>query len=72
MSLALANQGVVVTQELLARVMQMPVNPHRANHAWGWRKRQGLAVLANMIIPRDKQVMPASVLPASKFEQQGE
>jgi hypothetical protein len=71
-SLALANLGVHVSAELLQRVMQMPVNPHRANHAWGWRKRQGLAVLANMIIPRDKQVMPASVLPASKFEQQGE
>jgi hypothetical protein len=67
-SLALANQGVVVTQELLARVMQMPIDPHRAHSAWGWRKRLGFAALANMI-PSEKRVMPASVLPGEKFEQ---
>jgi hypothetical protein len=67
--LAIQNVGVVVSAELLQRVMQMPVNPHRANHAWGWRKRQGLAVLASMI-PSEKRVMPASVLPASKFEKE--
>jgi hypothetical protein len=70
-SLAIANVGVHVSQELLQRVMAMPPNPHRSCHVWGLRKRQRLAVLASSI-PSEKQVMPASVLPASKFEQQGE
>jgi hypothetical protein len=52
-ALALGHQGVVVTQELLQRVMQMPVNPHRRYSAWGFQKRQDFANLANMVIPRE-------------------
>src|SRR6516165_10171180 len=63
-ALALGHQGVVVTSELLRRVMSMPVN--RKHTAWGFRRR---AALANMVIPREQQCYPRSALPASKFEQ---
>ena len=65
--LALANQGVVVTSELLQRVTAMPAT--RKHTAWGFRRR---AALANMVIPREQQCYPRSVLPAEKFEKGGE
>jgi len=61
-ALALGHQGVVVTSELLARVMSMPVNPARKHTAWGFRRR---AALASFL-----QTYPRSVLPAEKFQQQ--
>jgi hypothetical protein len=51
-ALAMANQGVHVTPELLQRVMSMPPNPARRYSAWGLRKR---AAAMNMIIPRGQQ-----------------
>ena len=51
-ALALANQGVHVSPELLQRVLSMPVNPARKHTAWGFRRR---AALANMVIPRERQ-----------------
>jgi hypothetical protein len=63
-ALAIANVGVVVTNELLARAMALPVRPGREHSAWGFNKR---AALAHMLIPREKQCHPASVLPAEKF-----
>jgi hypothetical protein len=64
---ALGHQGVVVTSELLQRVAAMP--PRRKHTAWGFRRR---AALANMVIPREQQCYPRSVLPAEKFEKGGE
>ena len=61
-ALALGHQGVVVTSELLARVMSMPVNPARKHTAWGFRRR---AALASFL-----QTYPRSVLPAEKFQQE--
>ena len=66
-ALALGHQGVVVTRELLQRVAAMPAT--RKHTAWGFCRR---AALANMVIPREQQCYPRSVLPASKFEQGGE
>jgi hypothetical protein len=66
-ALAIANLGVVVTPELLSRVLSMPANPARRHTAWGFRRR---AALANMVIPREQQCYPRSVLPAEKFQQQ--
>ena len=63
-ALALGHQGVVVTSELLKRVAAMP--PTRKYTAWGFRRR---AALANMVIPREQQCYPRSVLPAEKFQQ---
>ena len=62
--LALGHQGVVVTRELLQRVAAMPAT--RKHTAWGFRRR---AALANMVIPREQQCYPRSVLPAEKFQQ---
>ena len=56
--LARANQGVVVTRELLQRVAAMP--PTRKYTAWGFRRR---AALASFL-----QTYPRSVLPAEKFQ----
>jgi hypothetical protein len=64
-ALALGHQGVVVTRELLQRVAAMPAT--RKHTAWGFRRR---AVLASMVIPREQQCYPRSVLPAEKFQQQ--
>jgi hypothetical protein len=64
-ALALHHQGVVVTRELLQRVAAMPVR--RKHTAWDFRRR---AALANMVIPREQQCYPRSVLPAEKFQQQ--
>jgi len=64
-ALALGHQGVVVTSELLARVMAMPVNPARKHTAWGFRRR---AALASFLIQREQQTYPRSVLPREKFE----
>jgi hypothetical protein len=55
---------MVVSRELLQRVMQMPINPHRRYSAWGFQKRQDFANLANMVIPREQQCYPRSALPA--------
>src|SRR6516165_9856505 len=66
-ALALGHQGVVVTRELLQRVAAMPAT--RKHTAWGFRRR---AALANMVIPREQQCYPRSVLPAEKFQQQEE
>ena len=63
-ALALGHQGVVVTSELLQRVAAMPAT--RKHTAWGFRRR---AALANMVIPREQQCYPRSVLPAEKFQQ---
>ena len=63
-ALALGHQGIVVTSELLQRVAAMP--PTRKYTAWGFRRR---VALANMVIPRDQQCYPRSVLPAEKFQQ---
>jgi hypothetical protein len=57
---------VVVTPELLQRVAAMPAT--RRHTAWGFRRR---AALANMVIPREQQCYPRSVLPAEKFQQHG-
>jgi len=57
--IALANQGVVVTSELLQRVAAMPAT--RKHTAWGFRRR---AALANMVIPREQRCYPRSALPA--------
>ena len=38
----------------------------RRHTAWGFRRR---ARLANMVIPREQQCYPRSVLPAEKFQQ---
>jgi hypothetical protein len=62
-ALAIANVGVHVSPELLARAMAMPVRPGCEHWAWDWRKRAAMAQL----IPREKQCYPASVLPAEKF-----
>jgi hypothetical protein len=67
-ALAIQNQGVTVSPELLRRVMQMPINPRRSNSANRFVKRAGLATLINAMVPREKQVMPASSLPREKFE----
>ena len=64
-TIALGHQGVVVTSELLQRVAAMPAT--RRHTAWGFRRR---AALANMVIPREQQCYPRSVLPAEKFQQQ--
>jgi hypothetical protein len=66
-ALALGHQGVVVTSELLRRVAAMPAT--RRHTAWGFHRR---AALANMVIPREQQCYPRSVLPAEKFQQQEE
>jgi len=63
-ALALGHQGVLVTRELLQRVAAMPAT--RKHTAWGFRRR---AALANMVIPREQQCYPRSVLPAEKFQQ---
>ena len=62
-ALALGHQGVVVMQ----RVAAMPAT--RKHTAWGFRRR---AALASMVIPREQQCYPRSVLPAEKFQQQEE
>jgi len=64
-ALALGHPGVVVTSELLQRVAAMPVT--RKHTAWGFRRR---AALASLLIPREQQCYPRSVLPAEKFQQQ--
>ena len=64
-ALALGHQGVVVTRELLQRAAAMPAT--RKHTAWGFRRR---AALANMVIPREQQCYPRSVLPAEKFQQE--
>ena len=66
-ALALGHQGVVVTRELLQRVAAMPVT--RKHTAWGFRRR---AALASLLIPREQQCYPRSVLPADKSEKEGE
>jgi hypothetical protein len=65
-SLAIANQGVTVTPEMLQRVAAMEPNRHRSATAWGWQKR---AAMAGMLIPKEQQCYPASVLPAHRFHQ---
>jgi hypothetical protein len=66
-ALALGHQGVVVTSELLQRVAAMPAT--RKHTASGFRRR---AALANMVIPREQQCYPRSVLPAEKFQHEEE
>ena len=66
-ALALGHQGVVVTRELLQRAAAMPAT--RKHTAWGFRRR---AALANMVIPREQQCYPRSVLPAEKSQQEGD
>ena len=66
-ALALGHQGVVVTRELLQRVAAMPAR--RKHTAWGFRRR---AALANMVIPREQQCYPRSVLPEEKFQHEEE
>jgi hypothetical protein len=64
--LALRHQGVVVTPELLAKAMAMPINPNRryaARHG-AWRNQQ--AYMQQMMVPREKQGYPASFLPAER------
>jgi hypothetical protein len=56
----------VVTNDLLARAMAMPVARGRECTAWGFNKR---AALAHMLIPREKQCYPRSALPAERFHQ---
>ena len=59
------HQGVVVTRELLQRVAAMPAT--RKHTAWGFRRR---AALANMVLPREQQCYPRSVLPVEKLQQE--
>jgi hypothetical protein len=59
-ALAIANVGVVVTNELLQRVVAMPARPGRSATAWGWQKK---AALANFLIPPEERGYPRSMLP---------
>ena len=59
-ALAIANVGVVVTNELLQRVVAMPARPGRSATAWGWQKK---AALAQFLIPPEERGYPRSMLP---------
>jgi hypothetical protein len=59
-SLAIANVGVVVTNELLQRVVAMPVRRGREATAWSWQKK---AALAQFLIPPEERGYPRSMLP---------
>jgi hypothetical protein len=56
-SFALGHQGVIVTKELLQRVMAMAPNPHRAAHHWGPMKRMAAMSYAKAM-PESKKVFP--------------
>ena len=64
-ALAIANVGVVVSADLLMRVMAMPARPGRSATAWGWQKKAGMA---HMLIPPEERGYPASMLP-NRFQE---
>jgi hypothetical protein len=66
-ALAIANVGVVVTAELLARAMAMPPRPGREHFAWSFGQRARAAQQIAAMIPDSKKCYPAGVLSADKF-----
>jgi hypothetical protein len=66
-ALAIANVGVVVSADLLNRVLAMPVRPGSEHSAWSFTKRANMANLASLMIPDSKKCYSAGVLSADKF-----
>jgi hypothetical protein len=66
-ALAMANQGVVISKELLRRTLMLPPRPERLHSAWSGRKRMA-ALAAVGAIPASQQSDPRGALAASKFQ----